>query len=48
MLAVKKPEVDPNRIVALKAMYDEAWDFASAEDREKAPDRFVPRTTFYR
>jgi hypothetical protein len=29
-------------------MYDEAWDFASAEDREKAPDRFVPRTTFYR
>lgn len=48
MIAVKKPEVDPTRIVALKAMYDEAWDFASAEDREKAPDRFVPRTTFYR
>jgi hypothetical protein len=48
MLAVKKPEVDPARIQALKLMYDEAWDFASAEDREKAPDRFVPRTTFYR
>jgi hypothetical protein len=24
-------------------MYDEAWDLASQEDREKAPDRFVPR-----
>jgi hypothetical protein len=48
MLAIKKPEVDPTRVAALKAMYDEAWDFASSEDREKAPDRFVPRTTFYR
>jgi hypothetical protein len=48
MMAVKRPEIDPNRVMALKAMYDEAWDFASAEDREKAPDRFVPRNTFYR
>lgn len=48
MLAVKLPEVTPDRIAMLKAQYDEAWDFASAEDREKAPDRFVPRTLFYR
>jgi len=48
MISMKLPEIDPNRIVMLKAQYDEAWDLASAEDREKAPDRFVPRTTFYR
>ena len=48
MLSIKLPEINPQRIMMLKAQYDEAWDFASAEDREKAPDRFVPRTTFYR
>ena len=48
MLAVKLPDVPVERIAMLKAQYDEAWDFASAEDREKAPDRFVPRTLFYR
>jgi hypothetical protein len=48
MLSSKLPEVDPNRIMMLKAQYDEAWDLASSEDREKAPDRFVPRMTFYR
>lgn len=48
MLSMKLPEIDPARIVMLKAQYDEAWDLASAEDREKAPDRFVPRTLFYR
>ena len=48
MLSMKLPDVDPQRIPALKAMYDEAWQLASEEDREKAPIRFVPRTTFYR
>lgn len=48
MLSMKLPDIDPARIVMLKAQYDEAWDLASAEDREKAPDRFVPRTLFYR
>jgi len=48
MLATKLQEVPVERIAMLKAQYDEAWDFASAEDREKAPDRFVPRTLFYR
>lgn len=47
MIAVKKPEVDPNRVLALKAMYDEAWQLAADEDREKAPIRFVPREMFY-
>jgi hypothetical protein len=43
MIAVKKPDVAPDRLMGLKMMYDEAWDLASQEDREKAPDRFVPR-----
>lgn len=43
MIAVKKPDVAPDRLMGLKMMYDEAWDLASSEDREKAPDRFVPR-----
>ena len=48
MVSMKLPEVTPDRIAMLKMQYDEAWDFASSEDREKAPDRFVPRTLFYR
>lgn len=31
------------RSQALKAVYDEDWSNAAAEDREKAPVRFVPR-----
>ena len=34
------------RMSVLKAQYDEAWDLASTEDREKASDRFVPRQQF--
>ena len=34
------------RTVALKAMYDEAWQQASDEDREKAPLRIAPRQSF--
>lgn len=47
-LSIKLPEVPMERIALLKAQYDEAWDLASSEDREKAPDRYVPRMTFYR
>lgn len=47
MIAVKKPEVDPNRVMGLKAAYDEAWQLAADEDREKAPIRFVPREMFF-
>jgi len=35
-----------DRMQTLKAQYDEAWDFASTEDREKAAIRFVPRQQF--
>jgi hypothetical protein len=48
MLAMKLPEITEARISILKAQYDEAWDLASSEDREKAPDRYVPRMSFYR
>jgi hypothetical protein len=34
------------RMEVLKAQYDEAWNTASEEDREKAPVRFVPRYMF--
>jgi hypothetical protein len=34
------------RLQMLKAQYDEAWDLASSEDREKAAVRFVPRQMF--
>jgi len=34
------------RMQVLKQQYDEAWDLASTEDREKAAVRFVPRQMF--
>jgi hypothetical protein len=46
-ISMKKPEVDPNRIAMLKADYEQQYQFAAEEDREKAPIRFVPRTIFY-
>jgi hypothetical protein len=48
MLAVKKAEVTPDRIMMLKQQYDEAWELAATEDREKAADRLVPREFFIR
>jgi len=42
-LSMKLPNVDPNRIAMLKADYEQQFDLAAAEDREKAPIRFVPR-----
>jgi hypothetical protein len=41
-LALKIPN-GTQRLDVLKAQYDEAWDLASSEDREKAAVRFVPR-----
>lgn len=35
------------RSAMLKAMYDEAWEQAADEDREKAPLRLAPRQMFY-
>ena len=46
-LSMKLPDVDPQRIAALKADYEQQWDLAQAEDRETAPLRFVPRNLFY-
>jgi len=44
-LALKIPGA-MERLQILKQQYDEAWDLASSEDREKAAVRFVPRRQF--
>jgi len=46
-LATKLPEMDMNRIPMLKADYEQQFQLAADEDREKASIRFVPRNTFY-
>jgi hypothetical protein len=46
-IAMKKPEVAPDRVVMLKTDYEQQFQLASEEDREKAPIRFVPRTLYY-
>lgn len=44
-IAGKIPE-GTDRIMMLKQQYDEAWQLAADEDREKAAIRFVPRQQF--
>jgi hypothetical protein len=44
-IAVKVPELMP-RVEMLKMMYNEAFEIAAGEDREKAAVRFVPRQMF--
>jgi hypothetical protein len=44
-IAVKVPELMP-RIDMLRQMYDETFEIAAGEDREKASVRFVPRQMF--
>ena len=46
-LSMKLPNVAPERVLALKASYDELFQQAADEDREKAPLRFVPRNMNY-
>jgi len=46
-LSTKLPDMDMNRIPMLKSDYEQQFDLASQEDREKAPIRFVPRMSFY-
>jgi uncharacterized protein YihD (DUF1040 family) len=46
-LSLKLPGIDPNRILGLKADYEEQFKLAAEEDREKASLRFVPRNMFY-
>ena len=45
MMSMKIPGA-MDRMPALKAQYDEAWDLMAGEDREKAAVRFVPRESF--
>jgi len=44
-LALKLPNA-MERLMVLKQQYDEAWQMAAEEDREKASVRFVPRQMF--
>lgn len=44
-LALKIPDAY-NRLADLKVMYDEAWELAAGEDREKAAERLVPRRMY--
>lgn len=46
-LAMKLPNVSPDRIQMLRADYEAAFQLAADEDREKAAVRFVPREMFY-
>jgi hypothetical protein len=47
LMSVKIQGTDPQRIIFLKADYEEQFGLASTEDRETAPLRFVPRNMFY-
>jgi hypothetical protein len=39
---MKEPELS-DRLPMLKQVYEEQFELAAAEDREKTPARFVPR-----
>ena len=44
-IAMKSPEAQ-DRVTMLKQDYEQQYDLAAGEDREKAPVRFVPRQMF--
>jgi hypothetical protein len=46
-LSMKLTGVDPMRSQTLKADYEQQFQLAADEDRDKSPVRFVPRNTFY-
>ena len=46
-LSMKLDGVDAQRIAGLKAEYEQQFDLAAQEDREKASLRMVPRNMFY-
>ena len=46
-MSMKLPDVAPDRIAALKAEYEQQWQFAADEDRDTSPLRLVPRNMFY-
>lgn len=43
-LSIKLPDVGPDRVAMLKAEYEQQYQLAADEDRDKSPVRFVPRT----
>lgn len=47
LLSMKLPGIDPNRVMGLKAEYEQQWLLAEAGDRDTSPSRFVPRNMFY-
>jgi hypothetical protein len=46
-LSMKLPDVPPERVIALKAEYEQQWQIAADEDRDTSPMRIVPRNMFY-
>ena len=46
-LSMKLPDVPPDRVLALKAEYEQQWQIAADEDRDTSPMRIVPRNMFY-
>ena len=46
-LSIKLPNMDINRVAGLKMDYEQQFQLAADEDREKASIRFVPRQLFY-
>ena len=46
-LSIKIQGTDPNRVMGLKADYEQQFSLAADEDREKASIRFVPRNFSY-
>jgi hypothetical protein len=44
-IAAKIPE-GQSRLQFLEAQYNQAWELAQGEDREKASVRFVPRVSY--
>jgi hypothetical protein len=45
-VASKRPDVAPDRVAFLKSEYEQQFQLAADEDREKAAVRFVPRQQF--
>jgi len=46
-MSMKLPQIPQDRIMMLKAAYEEQWLMASTEDREKASLRLAPRQMFW-
>ena len=46
-LSMKLPNIDMQRATGLKAEYEQQFQLAADEDREKANNRYVPRVLFY-